>query len=58
MLVISGCSRVGQIDDVVAVHVGDELSGQRMRLDAGFGEPDDGAATGVELQRNGPFRPL
>ena len=47
-----GHGDVGQAHHVVAVHVGEEHRGERVRRRAGVHQPHDGRAAGVELQRD------
>jgi hypothetical protein len=49
----AGHHEVGEVDDVVAVGVGEEDGVELVRLAAGVGEAEDGAAPGVELERGG-----
>jgi hypothetical protein len=43
---------VGEVDDVVAVDVGEEHRRQLVGCDSGFCESDDRSTAGIKLQRN------
>ena len=53
----AGHGQVGQVHDVVAVHVCEEDRGECVREDAHLGEPQGGRASRVELQGDVALQP-